>query len=229
MSFNTIGYCSLAFLLLSCGPGRFSSSPKNQVTFEPSNKRRFVIEEDSNGKIPTGTNLLINGSFEYPKLAGGWSLHSDSEYDPKLFGWEVAFLNSKPCSVDSPKNTKGLLEIQRFDKNYQWAELDSHCRVGSVLDTRIVIHQEVILEKGSYSLSFRYVHRAGDNSARGLHVLFGGQTLNLSNNKEWLTYTAKVTVNKENEKIVLHVREKGEGNSLGSLVDDFKIIKFKDN
>lgn len=185
---------------------------------------RIVIEENVEISGELGENLLVNGSFEYPTIHTDWQLHATEEHDSSLFGWDVDFLSDTPCSVESSDNTKGLLELQRFSEDHQWAELDSHCRDGNVLDTNIKISQKVSLSKGSYALTFRYVNRKGDASLqKGLEVTFGSLKLTVNNEKDWQDYAAKLIVNADEENVELLVKEIGEGNSLGSLVDDFSI------
>ena len=199
-----------------------SKAPEDMVVQDE--EAPIEIEENIAIEDAIGENMLINGSFEYPEISSGWSLHASEEYDQELFGWDVRFMSDMPCSLQHSSNTRGLLEIQRFQKDYQWAELDSHCRVGSVRDTNIEIRQTISLSKGSYVLTFRFMNRTNDNSKfKGLKVTFGNQTLNLNNENDWQDYTAKLTVNSDQENILLSVKETGEGNSFGSLVDEFVI------
>ena len=193
-------------------------------------KAAIIIEEiEETGSLDlTGPNQIINGDFSYPEVNGSWQLFSSEEEDMSAFGWETKFNSDQPCSVDDSSNTNGLLEIQKSGKK-QWAELDSHCRMGQSLDTSITIQQSLVLTPGSYVLSFRYKDRKnGKDSSEGLSIQFGETIVPVSPSGSWQTYTAKVTIMGETKEVDVVIKDQGQGDTYGALIDDVLVTPYQE-
>ncbi|MBF0443274.1 MAG: hypothetical protein HQK54_15300, partial [Oligoflexales bacterium] len=197
--------------------------PATPATPAPTEAPSVTVKEEKVGLVD-GTNYVINGEFNYPDYSGFWSLFATKEYDIAKFGWYVKFLSDMPCSVNDPLNTEGLLEIQNHSGE-KIAELDSHCRVGSCLNTNIEIYQDLLLGPGTYVLSFSYMDRNSGALDEGLFVSFGDVKLNIKSTSVWETYEAKVIVTGTTQKVRLYARDAGTGNTFGALVDKFKVVK----
>lgn len=184
----------------------------------------IIINEEKVGPVD-GMNYVINGEFSFPEYSGFWSLFATKEYDISKFGWYVKFLSDTPCGVVDPANTEGLLEIQNHSGE-KIAELDSHCRVGTPINTNIEIYQDIELPPGTYVLSFTYKDRSGGALDEGLFVSFGEANLTIKSSGSWENYEAKVEVKGSTQKVRLLAKDTGNGNTLGALVDKFKVVRI---
>jgi len=170
---------------------------------------------------------VVNGGFELgPNLDGSWDIFEGAGGDgpTAITGW----------SADPNIEIQTADTLSQIDPNSgdRYAELDTN--------TNATIYQDILLDAGTYLLSFFYSPRVNDTSAdantndmsysvAGLSgSILGAPTLGEFNYSEWTEVTGYFTVEDDDTTVTLSFQASGEtptsgcGNC-GALLDDVSI------
>ncbi|WP_295403559.1 VPLPA-CTERM sorting domain-containing protein [uncultured Thiocystis sp.] len=159
-------------------------------------------------------NHVVNGDFEVDSPAhhdGKWQVYKEG-----ITGWTTT--------------TGPGIEVQRGDiggspayTGVQKVELDSH---GNFNNANSGMSQKILLEAGSYLLSFAYFGRTGDIDTNGINYRFAGTGINENKvntvsgvfDDGWKVFNFNFTLN-DRTTISLFFEATGKSDTLGGYLD----------
>jgi len=154
--------------------------------------------------------VLINGGFEAPVVAGGWSTYPTGTLN---MGWTVEWMDTYAEAATLELQRSSAVGLEPFEGS-QYAELDSYHSTK--------IYQDInTCPERKYSLSFAYYPRTADSE---IEVWWNGAKLGTfdDSNAEWTTQPYS-DLSATTTSTRLEFREIGTSDGLGMFLDDVTI------